>query len=76
VRRERFDSAMTMGLRHESSGGDLAYAELGSYIARQELAVGPRIREYYHRDHTHTTDHTQWRTEVAWPIIDVLTPKA
>jgi len=55
---------------------DLAYAELGSYIARQELAVGPRIREYYHRDHTHTTDHTQWRTEVAWPIIDVLTPKA
>jgi DNA-binding transcriptional MerR regulator len=55
---------------------DLAYAELGSYIAGQELAVGPRIREYYHRDHTHTTDHTQWRTEVAWPIIDVLTPKA
>jgi DNA-binding transcriptional MerR regulator/effector-binding domain-containing protein len=55
---------------------DLAYAELGSYIASQELAVGPRIREYYHRDHTHTTDHTQWRTEVAWPIIDVLTPKA
>jgi DNA-binding transcriptional MerR regulator len=55
---------------------DLAYAELGSYIAGQELAVGPRIREYYHCDHTHTTDHTQWRTEVAWPIIDVLTPKA
>jgi DNA-binding transcriptional MerR regulator/effector-binding domain-containing protein len=55
---------------------DLAYAELGSYIARHELAVGPRIREYYHCDHTHTTDHTQWRTEVAWPIIDVLTPKA
>jgi DNA-binding transcriptional MerR regulator len=51
---------------------DLAYAELGSYIASQELAVGPRIREYYHHDHTHTTDHSQWRTEVAWPIIDVL----
>ncbi len=55
---------------------DLAYAELGCYIARQELAVGPRIREYYPCDHTHTNDHTQWRTEVAWPIIDVLTPKA
>lgn len=54
---------------------DLAYAELGSYIAGQQLAVGPRIREYYLRDHTHTTDHNQWRTEVAWPIIDVLTPK-
>src|SRR6202012_1580223 len=32
---------------------DLAYAELGSYIASQELAVEPRIREYYLRDHTH-----------------------
>jgi DNA-binding transcriptional MerR regulator len=55
---------------------DLAYAELGSYIAGQGLAVGPRIREYYLRDHTQTTDRDQWRTEVAWPIIDVLTPKA
>jgi DNA-binding transcriptional MerR regulator len=55
---------------------DLAYAKLGSYIVSQELAVGPRIREYYHRDHTHTSDHTQWRTEVAWPIIDVRTPRA
>jgi DNA-binding transcriptional MerR regulator len=55
---------------------DLAYAELGSYAASQELAVGPRIREYYQRDHAHTPDHTQWRTEVAWPIIDVLTPKS
>jgi DNA-binding transcriptional MerR regulator len=52
---------------------DLAYAELGSYIAGQGLAVGPRIREYYLRDHTHTSDHEQWMTEVAWPIIDVLT---
>ena len=51
---------------------DLSYAELGSYIASQELAVGPRIREYYHCDHTHTADDTQWRTEVAWPIIGVL----
>jgi DNA-binding transcriptional MerR regulator len=55
---------------------DLAYAELGSYLASQELAGGPRIREYYHCDHSHTPDDTQWRTEVAWPIIDVLAPKA
>jgi DNA-binding transcriptional MerR regulator/effector-binding domain-containing protein len=55
---------------------DLAYAELGSYVAGQGLAVGPRIREYYQCDHTHTADHTQWRTEVAWPIIDVLRPEA
>src|ERR1700753_2723993 len=55
---------------------DLAYAELGSYIAGQGLAVGPRIREYYHCDHTHTADETQWKTEVAWPITDVRTSKA
>jgi DNA-binding transcriptional MerR regulator len=55
---------------------DLAYAELGSYLAGQQLAGGPRIREHYHCDHSHTTDHNLWRTEVAWPIIDVLMPKA
>jgi DNA-binding transcriptional MerR regulator/effector-binding domain-containing protein len=49
---------------------DLAYAHLGSYIAEHELAVGWQLREYYHRDHSHTTDNTQWRTEIAWPIID------
>jgi DNA-binding transcriptional MerR regulator len=49
---------------------DLAYARLGSYIAEHELAVGWQLREYYHRDHSHTTDYTQWRTEIAWPIID------
>jgi DNA-binding transcriptional MerR regulator/effector-binding domain-containing protein len=50
--------------------GDLAYARLGSYVAQHELAVGWQLREYYHRDHSHTTDYTQWRTEIAWPIID------
>jgi DNA-binding transcriptional MerR regulator/effector-binding domain-containing protein len=50
--------------------GDLAYAQLGSYIAEHELAVGWQLREYYHRDHSHTSDSTQWRTEIVWPIID------
>jgi DNA-binding transcriptional MerR regulator/effector-binding domain-containing protein len=49
---------------------DLAYARLGSYVAEHELAVGWQLREYYHRDHSHTRDHTQWRTEIVWPIID------
>ena len=52
---------------------DLAYAQLGSYVAEHELAVGWQLREYYHRDHSHTTDYTQWRTEIAWPIIDTPT---
>ena len=50
--------------------GDLAYSQLGSYIAEHELTVGWQLREYYHRDHSHTTDSTEWRTEIAWPIID------
>ena len=53
---------------------DLAYAHLGSYVAEHELTVGWQLREYYHRDHSHTTDYTQWRTEIAWPIIDTPTP--
>jgi hypothetical protein len=28
------------------------------------------LREYYHRDHSHTSDQSLWRTEVAWQIID------
>jgi DNA-binding transcriptional MerR regulator len=52
---------------------DLAYAHLGSYVAEHDLAVGWQLREYYHRDHSHTADYTRWRTEIAWPIID--TPK-
>ena len=52
---------------------DLGYAQLGSYITEHELAVGWQLREYYHRDHSHTADYTQWRTEIAWPIIDTPT---
>jgi len=54
---------------------DLAYARLGSYVAEHQLAVGWHLREYYHRDHSHTTDYTQWRTEIAWPIIDTPTER-
>jgi DNA-binding transcriptional MerR regulator/effector-binding domain-containing protein len=49
---------------------DLAYGNLGTYIAEHELEVGWQLREYYHRDHSHTADYRRWRTEVAWPIID------
>jgi DNA-binding transcriptional MerR regulator/effector-binding domain-containing protein len=52
---------------------DLAYAHLGSYVAEHDLDVGWQLREYYHRDGSHTADYTQWRTEIAWPIIDTPT---
>ena len=49
---------------------DLAYSRLGSFVAEHELTVSWQLREYYHHDHSHTSDHALWRTEVAWPIID------
>jgi DNA-binding transcriptional MerR regulator len=49
---------------------DLAYAHLGSFVAEHELTVGWQLREYYHRDHSHSSDLSRWRTEIAWPIID------
>jgi DNA-binding transcriptional MerR regulator len=52
---------------------DLAYAHLGSYLAEHELVANWQLREYYHRDHSHTADYTQWRTEIVWPIIDTPT---
>jgi DNA-binding transcriptional MerR regulator len=49
---------------------DLAYARLGSYVAEHDLTLGWQLREHYHRDHSHTADSAQWRTEIAWPVID------
>ena len=48
---------------------DLAYADLGSYLAEHHLHVAGQIREHYIRDHSHTPDPTQWQTEIAWPIL-------
>jgi hypothetical protein len=62
---------------HHGSPSDIdrAHAELGSHVASEGLTVGPRIGEYHHRGHTDTTDHSQWITEVAWPITDAPTPE-
>ena len=49
---------------------DLAYAQMGSFVAEHDLTVGWQLREYYHRDYSHTSDQSRWRTEIAWPIID------
>jgi hypothetical protein len=42
---------------------DLAYADLGSYLAEHQ------IREHYVCDQTHTPDQARWRTEIAWPVL-------
>ena len=48
---------------------DLAYADLGSYLAEHHVHVGNQIREHYLRDQSDTTDETRWQTEIAWPIL-------
>jgi DNA-binding transcriptional MerR regulator len=49
---------------------DLAYADLGSYLAEHQLRVGPQIRERYLCDQFDTSETASWRTEIAWPIVE------
>jgi DNA-binding transcriptional MerR regulator len=48
---------------------DLAYADLGSYLAEHDIRVGQQIREHYLRDQFDTPDTASWQTEIAWPIV-------
>jgi DNA-binding transcriptional MerR regulator len=47
---------------------DLAYADLGSYLAEHHLHVENQIREHYVCDESDTPDQTRWQTEIGWPI--------
>ena len=51
---------------------DLAYADLGSYLAEHRIDVADQIREHYVRDEFDTPDETLWQTEIAWPIRTTL----
>jgi DNA-binding transcriptional MerR regulator len=48
---------------------DLAYADLGSYLAERQIHVDNQIREHYLCDQTDTPDQARWQTEIAWPIL-------
>ncbi len=48
---------------------DLAYGALATYVTRHELAVDGPIREYYVVGPHDTSDESEWRTEIAWPIF-------
>ena len=45
------------------------YGALGAYVSKHALAVAGPVREYYLVGNHHTTDTTQWRTEIGWPIF-------
>jgi DNA-binding transcriptional MerR regulator len=63
---------------HEGSLANLThtYGALGVYVATQALGVVGPVREYYLVDARTTTDATQWRTELAWPIFQTARPRS
>jgi DNA-binding transcriptional MerR regulator len=48
---------------------DLAYGSLATYVAEHALAVEGPIREYYLVGGHETSDESNWRTEIGWPIF-------
>ena len=48
---------------------DLTYGALGAYVSKHSLIVDGPVREYYPVDARTTSDATQWRTEIGWPIF-------
>ncbi len=48
---------------------DLAYSELGAYVAAHEIGIAGPIREYYLRDPAQHPDPATRLTEIAWPVF-------
>ncbi len=51
------------------SDADLSYAKLGSYATTREISIDGPLREYYLRGADDTSDESEWRTEIGWPIF-------
>ena len=48
---------------------DRAYGALATYVTEHALAVDGPIREYYLVGQHETSDESEWRTEIGWPIF-------
>jgi DNA-binding transcriptional MerR regulator len=48
---------------------DRAYGALATYVARHALAVEGPVREYYLVGQRDTSNESEWRTEIGWPIF-------
>ena len=48
---------------------DRAYGALATYVTEHALAVDGPIREYYLVGQRETSDESEWRTEIGWPIF-------
>jgi DNA-binding transcriptional MerR regulator len=56
---------------HQGShnGADRVYGALGTHVAEHALGVEGPIREHYLVTSDDTTDETQLRTEICWPVF-------
>jgi DNA-binding transcriptional MerR regulator len=61
--------ALTVHLGPHSGEMDRAYGALAAYVTDHALGVEGPIREYYVIGPTDTSDETEWRTEIGWPIF-------
>jgi DNA-binding transcriptional MerR regulator len=63
---------------HDGSLANLndTYGALGVYVSKHALGVVGPVREYYLVDARATSDATQWRTELAWPIFQTAKPRS
>jgi len=50
------------------------YRSLGAWVARHAEHAGERVRERYVVSAADTADSAAWRTEIAWPIVDPVSP--
>jgi DNA-binding transcriptional MerR regulator len=48
---------------------DRAYGTLATYVTQHALAIDGPIREYYLVGAHETSDESEWRTEIGWPIF-------
>jgi DNA-binding transcriptional MerR regulator len=61
--------ALTVHNGPHSGEIDRAYGSLATYVTAHALAIEGPIREYYVIGPHETTDQSQWRTEIGWPIF-------
>jgi DNA-binding transcriptional MerR regulator len=71
IHRVQIPAAELVVTTHYGSAADidLAYADLGSYLAEHHFDLGTQIREHYICDRFDTPDEGRWQTEIAWPIL-------
>jgi DNA-binding transcriptional MerR regulator len=61
--------AVTVHNGPHSAEIDRAYGSLATYVTTHAVAIEGPIREYYVIGSHETSDESQWRTEIGWPIF-------